>query len=157
MICSKSGKKVSGDFLTKYSNIFKENKMIGAIAGDIVGSVYEARPIKSKDFPLFDSRCTFTDDSVLTIAVAWAILSGRAYRDAVLELGRLYPDAGYGGSFIRWLMSEKPQPYNSWGNGAAMGISSSIDWQAHAHREARSQPGICLRSTGGPATVRPMP
>ncbi len=97
--------------------------MIGAIAGDIVGSVYEARPIKSKDFPLFDRRCTFTDDSVLTIAVAWAILSGRPYRDSVLEIGRRYPNAGYGGSFIRWLLSADPQPYNSWGNGAAMRVS----------------------------------
>ena len=97
--------------------------MIGAIAGDIVGSVYEARPIKSKNFPLFDSRCTFTDDSVLTIAVAQAILSGRPYGDAVWEIGRRYPHAGYGGSFIRWLASENPQPYNSWGNGAAMRVS----------------------------------
>jgi ADP-ribosylglycohydrolase len=97
--------------------------MIGAIAGDIVGSVYEARPIKSKTFPLFDSRCTFTDDSVLTVAVAQAILSGRAYRDTVWEIGRRYPHAGYGGSFIRWLLSENPQPYNSWGNGAAMRVS----------------------------------
>ena len=97
--------------------------MIGALAGDIVGSVYEAHPTKRKDFPLFDSRCTFTDDSVLTIAVAWAILSGRTYLEAVLEIGRLYPHAGYGGSFIRWLMSDNPQPYNSWGNGAAMRVS----------------------------------
>jgi len=97
--------------------------MIGAIAGDIVGSVYEARPIKSKNFPLFDPRCTFTDDSVLTIAVAAAILSGCPYRDTVLEIGRRYPHAGYGGSFIRWLFSANPQPYNSWGNGAAMRVS----------------------------------
>jgi ADP-ribosylglycohydrolase len=97
--------------------------MIGAIAGDIIGSVYEARPIKRKDFTLFDSRCTFTDDSVLTIAVAWAILSGRPYRDAIWEIGRRYPHAGYGGSFIRWLMSDNPRPYNSWGNGAAMRVS----------------------------------
>jgi ADP-ribosylglycohydrolase len=97
--------------------------MIGAIAGDIIGSVYEARPIKRKDFPLFDSHCTFTDDSVLTVAVAWAILSKTSYRDAVWEIGRRYPYAGYGGSFIRWLMSDNPQPYNSWGNGAAMRVS----------------------------------
>ena len=97
--------------------------MIGAIAGDIIGSVYEARPIKSKDFPLFDPRCTFTDDSVLTIAVALAILAGKPYRDTVLEIGRRYPHAGYGGSFIRWLMSDNPRPYNSWGNGAAMRVS----------------------------------
>ena len=97
--------------------------MIGAIAGDIIGSVYEARPIKRKDFPLFDPRCTFTDDSVLTIAVALAILTGKPYRDTVLEIGRSYPHAGYGGSFIRWLTSDNPQPYNSWGNGAAMRVS----------------------------------
>jgi ADP-ribosylglycohydrolase len=97
--------------------------MIGAIAGDIIGSVYEARPIKSKEFPLFDSRCTFTDDSVLTIAVAAAILTRRPYRVAMWEMGRRYPNAGYGGSFIRWLLSENPQPYNSWGNGAAMRVS----------------------------------
>ena len=97
--------------------------MIGAIAGDIIGSVYEARPIKSKDFPLFDPHCTFTDDSVLTIAVALAILTGKPYRDTVLEIGRRYPHAGYGGSFIRWLMSDNPRPYNSWGNGAAMRVS----------------------------------
>jgi ADP-ribosylglycohydrolase len=97
--------------------------MIGAIAGDIIGSVYEARPIKSKNFPLFDPRCTFTDDSVLTIAVASAILSKKPYKDVVLEIGRRYPHAGYGGSFIRWLLSDDPQPYNSWGNGAAMRVS----------------------------------
>lgn len=97
--------------------------MIGAIAGDIIGSVYEARPIKSKNFPLFDDRGTFTDDSVLTIAVAGAILSERPYKDCILEIGRRYPHAGYGGSFIRWLLSDNPQPYNSWGNGAAMRVS----------------------------------
>ena len=115
--------------------------MIGAIAGDIVGSVYEARPIKSKDFPLFDSLCTFTDDSVLTIAVAWAILSGLPYRDAVLKIGRLYPHAGYGGSFIRWLKSANPRPYNSWGNGAAMRVSPvgfAFDTAEEVLEQARS-------------------
>jgi ADP-ribosylglycohydrolase len=97
--------------------------MIGAIAGDIIGSVYEARPIKSKSFTLFDSRCAFTDDSVLTIAVAHAILTGRPYREVVWDIGKRYPHAGYGGSFIRWLFSDNPQPYNSWGNGAAMRVS----------------------------------
>jgi ADP-ribosylglycohydrolase len=85
--------------------------------------VYEARPIKTKNFPLFDSRCTFTDDSVLTIAVALAILSRKPYRDTVLEIGRRYPHAGYGGSFRRWLQAFDPKPYNSWGNGAAMRVS----------------------------------
>ena len=97
--------------------------MIGAIAGDIIGSVYEHHPIKTKNFPLFDSRCRFTDDTVLTIAIAEAILSGRSYVDSVREIGRRYPGAGYGGSFIRWLHSNDPRPYNSWGNGSAMRVS----------------------------------
>ena len=97
--------------------------MIGAIAGDIVGSVYESRPIKTKDFPLFGPHSTFTDDSVLTVAIAKAILGGLPYRETVLELGRRYPHAGYGGSFFRWLFSPDPQPYNSWGNGSAMRVS----------------------------------
>ncbi len=97
--------------------------MLGAIAGDIIGSVYEGRPIKYKDFPLFSEYSTFTDDSVLTIAVAEAIISQVSYRDAVLEFGRRYPRAGYGGSFLRWLFSSNPSPYNSWGNGSAMRVS----------------------------------
>ncbi len=97
--------------------------MIGAIAGDIIGSIYEQCPIKTKDFELFDPRCRFTDDTVLTVAVAHAILTGRTYRQAILELGRRYPRAGFGGSFIRWLGSDNPQPYNSWGNGSAMRVS----------------------------------
>ncbi len=97
--------------------------MIGAIAGDIIGSVYEARPIKTKDFPLFHPRCRFTDDSVLTIAVATAILTDRSYLKTVWEIGRKYPHAGYGGSFIGWLRSSDPKPYSSWGNGSAMRVS----------------------------------
>ena len=97
--------------------------MIGALAGDIIGSVYEANPIKTKQFPLFHPQGRFTDDSVLTIAVAQAILEDGDYRRWIVELGRRYPNAGYGGSFIRWLRAAVPQPYNSWGNGAAMRVS----------------------------------
>ncbi len=97
--------------------------MIGAIAGDIIGSVYEFRPIKNKNFPLFDQGCRFTDDTVLTVAVADAILNGRSYREALIDIGRRYPQAGYGRSFYRWLHTEDPQPYNSWGNGSAMRVS----------------------------------
>jgi len=97
--------------------------MIGAIAGDIIGSVYEFDPIKTKDFELFQLRCRFTDDSVLTMAIARAIMSDGDYRKALWELGREYPHAGYGASFYRWLESSDPQPYNSWGNGAAMRVS----------------------------------
>ncbi|MFO7965379.1 MAG: ADP-ribosylglycohydrolase family protein [Desulfobacterales bacterium] len=101
--------------------------MIGAIAGDIIGSVYEAHPIKTKDFPLFHPRCRFTDDSVLTIAVAQAILTDGDYRRWIWEIGRRHPHAGYGGSFILWLSSGDPQPYNSWGNGSAMRVSP-VGW-----------------------------
>jgi len=97
--------------------------MIGAIAGDIIGSVYEHDPIKTKDFPLFHPSCCFTDDTVLTVAVAKAITGDGNYLNAVWETGRRYPHAGYGGSFISWLASENPRPYNSWGNGAAMRVS----------------------------------
>lgn len=97
--------------------------MIGAIAGDIIGSVYEHRQIKTKDFPLFDARCNFTDDTVLTVAIAYAILSGKPYVDSVRRIGRRYPDAGYGSSFFGWLHSPDVRPYNSWGNGSAMRVS----------------------------------
>ena len=97
--------------------------MIGVIAGDIIGSIYEHRPIKNKDFPLFDQGCRFTDDTVLTVAIADAILNGRSYREALIDIGRRYPQAGYGRSFYHWLHTEDPQPYNSWGNGSAMRVS----------------------------------
>jgi len=97
--------------------------MIGAIAGDIIGSVYEFRQIKTKTFPLFRPTCEFTDDSVLTVAVAKAILTDGDYRKAVLETGRRYPDSGYGAAFSLWLHSPDPKPYNSWGNGSAMRVS----------------------------------
>lgn len=101
----------------------EKKAMIGAIAGDIIGSVYEQRPIKTKDFPLFSARCAFTDDTVLTVAVADAILSGTPYVESIRSIGRRYPGAGYGGSFIRWLHSDDSRPYNSWGNGSAMRVS----------------------------------
>ncbi len=97
--------------------------MLGAIAGDIIGSVYEQHPIKTKDFPLFSPECRFTDDTVMTCAVARAILRGGAYLAEILEIGRRYPHAGYGAFFYRWLHSENPGPYGSWGNGAAMRVS----------------------------------
>jgi ADP-ribosylglycohydrolase len=97
--------------------------MIGAIAGDIIGSVYEFNNIKTKDFPLFSPLSRFTDDSVLTVAVAKAIISGISYYDSIKSFGRAYPNAGYGGSFKEWLFTENSEPYNSWGNGSAMRVS----------------------------------
>jgi ADP-ribosylglycohydrolase len=97
--------------------------MIGAIAGDIIGSVYEWRNIKTKEFPLFADHCLFTDDSILTIALADTILTGTPYVENLKIFYRWYPDGGYGISFSMWAQSERSAPYNSWGNGAAMRIS----------------------------------
>ncbi len=97
--------------------------MLGVIAGDIIGSVYERTPIKTTDFPLFQQHCRFTDDSVMTIATASAILDGRPYRRVYRELARRYPDAGYGGSFYEWMQSDRDEPYNSWGNGSGMRVA----------------------------------
>jgi ADP-ribosylglycohydrolase len=97
--------------------------MIGALIGDIVGSVYEHRRIKTTSFPLFTAHSRFTDDSVLTIAVADAILRGKAYADSIKEYARMYPNAGYGLSFFQWVFSEGTEAYGSWGNGSAMRVS----------------------------------
>jgi ADP-ribosylglycohydrolase len=97
--------------------------MIGAIAGDIIGSVYEFHNIKTGEFPLFSPGCHFTDDSVLTIALADSILSGVDYIDNLKRYYALYPAAGFGGYFRHWAASPDRSPYNSFGNGAAMRIS----------------------------------
>ena len=97
--------------------------MLGAIAGDIIGSVYENHPIKTEVFELFSPRCTFTDDTVLTVALADAVLQGQDYGQTMKEYYRRYPRAGYGGSFHRWARSKDSKPYYSWGNWAAMRIS----------------------------------
>ena len=112
--------------------------MYGAILGDIIGSPYEFdRGSKTKDFPLFSGRSEFTDDTVMTIAVADAFLpvqpemEDEVIRQRVVakmqKYGRLYPHAGYGSRFRRWLRDRHPQPYNSWGNGSAMRVSS-VGW-----------------------------
>lgn len=100
--------------------------MLGAIIGDIVGSVYEWNNIKTKDFPLFKDECFFTDDTVMTCAVAEAIMNGGKRDDfisAMKKYGRMYPDAGYGGRFGVWLSLDESEPYNSFGNGSAMRVS----------------------------------
>ncbi len=97
--------------------------MLGAIAGDVIGSVFERARTKRTDFDLFNEHSTFTDDSVLTVAVADALLTGTGYVEKLQEYGRLYPNAGYGGNFFRWILSPEPEPYGSWGNGSAMRVS----------------------------------
>jgi ADP-ribosylglycohydrolase len=101
--------------------------MLGAIAGDVVGSVHEHRPIKTTEFPLLVPGSRFTDDTVLTVATAHAILTGTPYQEAYRAFGRRYPDAGYGGMFLNWLASPEARPYNSWGNGSAMRIAP-VGW-----------------------------
>lgn len=96
--------------------------MIGAIIGDIVGSVYEYKNIKTTQFPLFIKNSEFTDDTVLTVAVADALLNKKAYQHALRDWGRKYPDAGYGNQFGDWLFAEDSAPYNSYGNGSAMRV-----------------------------------
>lgn len=97
--------------------------MIGAIAGDIAGSVHEFSGTKTKDFELFPPGCFFTDDTVLTVALADTILTGTPYAENLVEFCRLYPGAGYGSSFLSWASGRDHSPYGSWGNGAAMRIS----------------------------------
>ncbi|NLH00410.1 MAG: ADP-ribosylglycohydrolase family protein [Clostridiales bacterium] len=100
--------------------------MLGAIIGDIVGSVYEWHNIKTKDFPLFRDDCFFTDDTVMTAATAEALMNGGEKDDfinAYKKWGRKYPNAGYGERFSSWLNSDEREPYNSWGNGSAMRVS----------------------------------
>jgi len=100
--------------------------MLGAIIGDIVGSVYEWNNIKTKDFPLFSSKCFFTDDTVMTLAISEGLMNGGsadAFIQAMKKYGHLYPDISYGGRFGSWLSSEDIHPYNSWGNGSAMRVS----------------------------------
>lgn len=109
--------------------------MLGAIVGDIVGSRFEFRNHKSKDFELFTEDCRFTDDTVMTLAVAkalmeskpdWSDLEENAVR-CMQEVGRKYPNCGFGGMFNDWIFSKDPKPYHSFGNGAAMRISACTD------------------------------
>lgn len=97
--------------------------MLGAIAGDIVGSRFEHAGIKSKQFELFNRQSVFTDDTVHTIAVADSLLNKIPYDEKFREYFRYYPNAGYGGRFRRWARSPQPVPYGSYGNGSAMRVS----------------------------------
>ncbi|HSL86461.1 MAG TPA: ADP-ribosylglycohydrolase family protein, partial [Bacteroidales bacterium] len=98
--------------------------MLGAISGDVIGSVYEFASFKQYDFPLFSEDSTFTDDSVLTVAVADAYMNKRDVASTLKDYALRYPDRGYGGSFHQWMLSDSLAPYNSWGNGSAMRTSA---------------------------------
>ena len=107
--------------------INQQNYILGAIIGDVIGSVYEWNNVKTIEFPLFKDETSFTDDSVLTIATMKAIVDKIPYQKAYQEYGRNYPNRGYGERFIWWLMEANPKPYDSWGNGSAMRVSP-IGW-----------------------------
>lgn len=112
--------------------------MLGAIAGDVIGSVHEHRGTKHKDFPLFEPVSRFTDDSVLTCAVAERLLLGGDYARAFHDWFHAYPNAGYGGTFIHWAYHRQAEPYGSWGNGSAMRVSP-VGMLARSLAEARAE------------------
>ncbi|NIV03563.1 ADP-ribosylglycohydrolase family protein [Candidatus Saccharibacteria bacterium] len=119
--------------------------MLGAIAGDIIGSIYEGNNIKTTDFPLFSKACTFTDDTVLSVAIADCILNGGSYRDKLKEYYRYYPYAGFGGHFQIWAASDELEPYYSFGNGAAMRVSPvgfAFDGLERVLEEAKKSAGV---------------
>ena len=111
--------------------------MLGAIIGDIVGSRFEFNNHRSKEFELFTDDCFATDDSIMTLAIAKALMECRESldtqfvrsqlnhhaRECMRRIGRKYPNCGFGGMFFRWIFSDEPEPYNSFGNGAAMRVS----------------------------------
>ena len=131
--------------------------MYGAILGDMIGAPYEFdRGDKRKDFEMFNDRVQFTDDTVMTIAIAEALVGlapeagEQTVRESVVESmkrwGNRYPDAGYGARFIHWLSQSDPQPYNSWGNGSAMRVSS-VGWLYDGLEETRRMAALTAEVT----------
>lgn len=130
--------------------------MLGAIIGDIVGSRFERNNIKTKDFGLFASACHPTDDTVMSLAIAQALLDSRPGYEKLEQnavknmqrLGRQYRHVGYGGMFWRWLDSDKPQPYDSYGNGSAMRVGA-CGFAARSLEEALALSDAVTRPTHG--------
>ncbi|MDR2710612.1 MAG: ADP-ribosylglycohydrolase family protein [Burkholderiales bacterium] len=110
----------------------RKKLILGAIAGDVIGSVFEWKNVKTVHFDLFRQDAyrngsTFTDDSAMTVATMSALLHQKNYTESYQSFGRAYPHIGYGGHFRQWIGSKNPQPYNSWGNGSAMRVSP-VGW-----------------------------
>jgi ADP-ribosylglycohydrolase len=119
--------------------------MLGAIAGEIIGSYYEFHKIKTKEFELFHPESKFTDDTTLSMAIAKSILDDEPYLDNVVDFGLRYFDVGYGSSFKKWLKGDEHLPYNSWGNGSAMRVSPiawAFDTEEKVLEEARKSAEI---------------
>jgi ADP-ribosylglycohydrolase len=104
-------------------SVDKRNPVIGAIIGDVVGSIYEWNNIKTTEFPMFQDSCHITDDTILTLALCDSLLSGKSYKELMREYYIRYPHAGYGGSFKKFAQGVIDGPYNSYGNGSAMRTS----------------------------------
>lgn len=114
--------------------------IIGAICGDIIGSTREFHSIKTKDFNLFTKQSRFTDDTIMTLAVAKWLCENKDSKEVLVKnlqkFGNRYPNGGYGGRFNVWLGQENPKPYGSWGNGSAMRVSPCA-WVANSLEEAQ--------------------
>lgn len=114
--------------------------ILGAICGDIIGSTREFYPIKTKEFELFERKSKFTDDTVMTLAIASWLCEDKDSKDVLIKnlkyFGNIYPNAGYGGMFMDWLNQDSPKPYGSWANGSAMRVSPCA-WVAESLEEAR--------------------
>lgn len=114
--------------------------IIGAICGDIIGSSREFRPIKTKDFRLYNGYSIFTDDTVMTLAIASWLMKDKSSMDVLISeikaFGLKYPHAGYGGMFKKWLTQDNPKPYGSWANGSAMRVSP-VAWVADSLEESQ--------------------
>ena len=127
--------------------------MLGAIVGDIVGSRFEWNNYRAKDFEFLTYKCFPTDDSIMSLAIAQAILVSKPNHsdlsknaiECMQSVGRNYPDCGYGGSFYNWMFSDNPKPYNSYGNGAAMRVSpagfAATSLDAGTERTFGTEPG----------------
>lgn len=120
--------------------------MLGAIAGDVIGSIREWRNVKTTDFKLFEIGNKFTDDTVLTVATADAILNNKPYAQTYKEYALKYPNAGYGGKFKEWMYSESLAPYGSFGNGSAMRISP-VAWAYDTIEEVLRESDVSARCT----------
>ena len=128
--------------------------MLGALIGDIAGSRFEMYNLKSKEFRFFDRKCRPTDDSIMSLAIAKALLGCDGNYDGLSEkavstmqeLGRLYPRAGYGGRFKKWLLAENPEPYNSFGNGSGMRVGP-CGYAAKSLDEAKELSAMVTRVT----------
>jgi ADP-ribosyl-[dinitrogen reductase] hydrolase len=119
--------------------------MLGAIAGDIIGSTHEFCPVKTVEFPLFSEASKFTDDTVLTVATAFSLLTDGDYAENYRIFGRLYPLAGYGKGFKEWLSGKHGKPYGSWGNGSAMRVGPvgfAFDTEEEVLREAEKSAAV---------------